>query len=79
MYHSGGPYRASTLDGRYDSGAELDYPNDGGVEADGCKDINFPFTTLENNYGLKETALREEVIAMQKDLTSMIRHVSDLY
>ncbi|KAB1203700.1 hypothetical protein CJ030_MR8G025481 [Morella rubra] len=44
-----------------------------------CMDIHTCLTTVENNYALMVTGLREEVIAMRNELISMIGHVSQLY
>lgn len=41
-------------------------------------DINFRLTTLENKYALMGTAMRDVVITMLKDLTSVTEHMFDL-
>ncbi|KAB1206234.1 hypothetical protein CJ030_MR7G014389 [Morella rubra] len=43
------------------------------------KDFHTRLTILENNFSLTERGLREEVIAMWMELTSMKKHVSQLY
>ncbi|KAB1221936.1 hypothetical protein CJ030_MR2G008659 [Morella rubra] len=44
-----------------------------------CMDLHTRLTTLENNFAMMKRGLREEVIAMQLELTSVIENVSQLY